>query len=57
MNFSKCLLIEESSVILVINRGLGHSRSGMLKLYFVEYILLPFLKYVFKKKMDICSQK
>ena len=29
---------------------------SMLKSYFVEYILLTFLKHVFFKKMDICSQ-
>ena len=33
----------------VIIRGLGHRRSGMLKSYFIEHMLLPFLKYVFKK--------
>ena len=38
-------------------RGLGHRISGMLKSYFVEHILLIFLKYVFLKEMDICSQK
>ena len=39
-------------------RGLGH-RSDMLKSYFVEHILLTFLKYVFffLKKLDICSQQ
>ena len=31
-------------------RGLGHRRSVMLKSYFVEHILLTFLKYVFLKK-------
>ena len=34
----------------VMIRGLGHRRSGMLKSYFVEHILLTFLKYVFLKK-------
>ena len=29
--------------------GLGHRRSDMLKSYFVEHILLTFLKYVFFK--------
>ena len=29
-------------------RGLGHRRSGMLKSYFVEHILLTFLKFFFK---------
>ena len=33
----------------VMIRSLGHRRSGMLKSYFVELILLTFLKYVFKK--------
>ena len=31
----------------VMIRGLGHGRSSMLKPYFVEHILLTFLKYVF----------
>ena len=39
----------------VMIRGFEHRGSGMLKSYFVEYILLTFLKYVFLKKMDICS--
>ena len=30
----------------VMMRGLGHRRSGMLKSYFVEHILVTFLKYV-----------
>ena len=30
--------------------GLGHRRSGILKSYFVEHILLTFLKYIFLKK-------
>ena len=34
----------------VMIRGLGHRRSSLLKPYFVEHILLTFLKYVFKKK-------
>ena len=33
----------------VMIRDLGHRRSGMLKSYFVEQILLTFLKYVFYK--------
>ena len=33
----------------VMIRGLGYRRSGMLKSYFVEHILLTFLKYVFFK--------
>ena len=41
----------------VMIRDLGHRRSGMLKSYFVEHILLIFLKFVFLKKMDKCSQK
>ena len=40
----------------VMIRGLGHRTSSMLNSYFVEHILLTFLKYVFKK-MDICNQK
>ena len=35
---------------------LGHTRSDMLKSYFVEHILLTFLKYVFflkKKKIYV----
>ena len=46
----------EGHVTPVMIRGLGHRRSDMLKSYFVEHILLTFLKYVFFK-MDICSQK
>ena len=34
----------------VMIRDLGHRRSGMLKSYFVEQILLTFLKYVFSQK-------
>ena len=41
----------------VMIRDLGHKRSGMLKSYFIEQILLTFLKYVFLTKMDICSEK
>ena len=41
----------------VMIRDLGHKRSGMLKSYFIEQILLIFLKYVFLTKMDICSEK
>ena len=40
----------------VMIKGLGHQRSGMLKSYSVEHILLTFSKYVFFFKMDICSQ-
>ena len=40
----------------VMIRGLRQRRSGMLKSYFVEHVLLIFLKYVLKK-IDICSQK
>ena len=47
----------ESHVSPVMIRGLEHRRSDMLKSYFVEHILLTFLKYVFFLKMDICSQK
>ena len=39
----------ESHVTPVMIRGLGHRRSDMLKSYFVEHILLTFLKYVFLK--------
>ena len=39
-------------------KALEHRRSGMLKSYFVQHILLTFLKYAFfLYKMDICSQK
>ena len=42
----------------VMIRDLGHRRFGMLKSYFVEQILLTFLKHVFFfTKMDICSEK
>ena len=42
----------------VMIRDLGHRKFGMLKSYFVEQILLTFLKYVFFfTKMDICSEK
>ena len=34
-----------SHVIPVMIRGLGHRRSGMLKSYSVEHILLTFFKY------------
>ena len=34
----------------VMIRVLGHRRSSMLKPYFVEHILLTFLKYVLKRK-------
>ena len=37
-------------------RGLGHRRSSMLKPYFIEHILLTFLKYVLKK-MYMCNLK
>ena len=41
--FSKCLLIEvEGHVTPIMIRDLGHRRSGMLILYFVEHILLKF---------------
>ena len=40
----------ESHVFPVMIRGLGHRRSDMLKSYFVEHILLTFLKYVFFEK-------
>ena len=33
-------------------RSLGHRRSGMLQLYFVEHILLTFLKYFFFLKKN-----
>ena len=50
MNFSRYLLIEGSShATPVMIRGLGH-RSGTLKSYFVEHIMLIFLKYIFFKK-------
>ena len=40
----------------VMIRDLGHRRSGMLKSYFVEQILLTLLKFFFFTKMDICSE-
>ena len=46
-----------SYVTPVMIKGLGHRGSGMLKSYFVEHILLTFLKYVFKKWIYMCSQK
>ena len=36
----------------VMIRALEHRRSGMLKSYFVEHILLTFLN-CFEKKMDM----
>ena len=45
-----------SDVTPVMIGGLGHRRSGMLKLYFVEHILLTFLKYAFFKKKVITSK-
>ena len=43
----------ESHVNPIMIRCLGHRRSGMFKSYFVEHILLTFLKYVFKKNRYI----
>ena len=59
MNFSKCLLIDRSreSYDLCNGQGLGHRRSGMLKSYFDEHILLTFLKYGFFFKKWICVVK
>ena len=44
VNFSKCFLIEGSgeSCDPIMMRGLGHRKSGVLKSYFVDHILLKF---------------
>ena len=44
VNFSKCFLIEGSgeSCDPIMIRRLGHRKSGVLKSYFVDHILLKF---------------